>query len=126
MLPPGQKGEVAGWSPKMMRGYHKRAEATEYASWYDETGRRFQKSGDMGWLDEDGFLHLLDRKKDVIISGGFNIYAIDLENALLAFEEVSEAAVIGAPSEAWGKRLSRLLWPLKGLYPWRQICFWKK
>ena len=73
------------------------------ASWYDEDGRRFHKSGDIGWLDEDGFLHLLDRKKDVIISGGLNIFAVDLENVLLAHEDVSDAAVIGAPSQQWGE-----------------------
>ena len=63
----------------------------------------FRKSGDIGWFDEDNFLHLLDRKKDVIISGGFNIYAIDLEKVLLSHPDIADAAVIAAPSEQWGE-----------------------
>lgn len=102
-LAQGLAGELVGWAPLMMVGYHGRPDATAEASWYDENGRRFQRSGDIGWVDEDGFLHLLDRKKDMIISGGFNIYAIDLENALLAEKEVADAAVIGAPSTEWGE-----------------------
>ncbi len=102
-LPLGMPGEIVGRSSKMMMGYWKRPEATEQASWTDNEGRRFQRSGDIGWLDDEGFLHLLDRKKDVIISGGFNVYAVDLEKALLAHDSVSEAAVVGAPSEEWGE-----------------------
>ena len=103
VMPQGAKGEIVGYSPRTMDGYHKRAEATEEASWYDETGRRFQRSGDIGWLDEENFLHLLDRKKDMIISGGFNVYAIDLEKVLLSHPDVADAAVIAAPSEQWGE-----------------------
>lgn len=103
VLPQGEVGEVVGRSPRMMSGYHNRGEATRDASWFDEHGNRFQRSGDIGWLDPDGFLHLLDRKKDVIITGGFNVYAIDLENVLLQHPSVVEAAVIGAPSQTWGE-----------------------
>ncbi|MDP3746672.1 MAG: class I adenylate-forming enzyme family protein [Phenylobacterium sp.] len=102
-LPRGEVGEIVGRGSKMMVGYHNREEATAEASWYDEQGRRFHRSGDVGWLDADGFLHLLDRKKDMIISGGFNIYAIDLERVLLAHPDVADAAVIGAPSADWGE-----------------------
>jgi len=102
-LPWGETGEVVGRCDRMMVGYHNRPEATSEASWYDAEGRRFQKSGDIGWFDEEGFLHLLDRKKDVIISGGFNIYAIDLEKVLLSHPEVADAAVIAVPSEQWGE-----------------------
>ena len=86
-----------------MDGYHNRPEATEEASWYDDTGKRYQKSGDIGWLDDENFLHLLDRKKDMIISGGFNVYAIDLEKVLLGHPDVTDAAVIAAHSEQWGE-----------------------
>ena len=103
MLPQGEKGEVIGYSPRTMDGYHNRPEATEEASWYDDTGKRYQKSGDIGWLDDENFLHLLDRKKDLIISGGFNVYAIDLEAVLLSHPEVADATVIAAPSEQWGE-----------------------
>ena len=99
----GSVGELVGRSPSMMSGYYRRPEATAQASWFDASGRRFQRSGDIGWFDADGFLHLLDRKKDVIISGGFNIYAIDLENVLLQHPDVAETSVIAAPSREWGE-----------------------
>ncbi len=103
VLPDGEVGELIGRSHNMMVGYLNREEATKEASWYDENGLRYHRSGDTGWIDEDGFVHLLDRKKDMIISGGFNIYATDLENTLLQHGNVLEAAVVGAPSEAWGE-----------------------
>ena len=87
----------------MMSGYHGREKETAEASWFDADGQRFQRSGDIGWFDADGFLHLLDRKKDVIISGGFNVYAIDLENVLVQNPDVAEVAVIAAPSREWGE-----------------------
>lgn len=103
VLPPGAVGEIVGHGPKMMTGYFNRDAATSEASWYDPAGRRFHRSGDLGWLDEDGFLHLLDRKKDMIISGGFNVYAVDLERVLLQHPHVIEATVIAVPSERWGE-----------------------
>jgi long-chain acyl-CoA synthetase len=99
----GQVGEVVGRGPKMMAGYHNRSDATREASWWDAEGRRFHRSGDLGWLDNEGFLHLLDRKKDLIISGGLNIYAADLEAVLSDHPGVLEAAVIPAPSATWGE-----------------------
>ena len=71
--------------------------------WYDKEGRVFMRSGDLGRMDEDGFIYLSGRKKEVIISGGFNVYAVDLENELLKHDAVLEAAVIGVPSEKWGE-----------------------
>ena len=103
VLPPGSVGELVGRSPSMMSGYHGREAETREASWFDAGGQRFQRSGDIGWFDAEGFLHLLDRKKDVIISGGFNVYAIDLENVLMQHPDVAEAAVIAAPSREWGE-----------------------
>ena len=103
VLSQGQVGELVGRSRSMMSGYHGREKETAEASWFDAEGRRFQRSGDNGWFDADGFLHLLDRKKDVIISGGFNVYAIDLENVLMQHPDVVEAAVIAAPSPEWGE-----------------------
>ena len=100
---PGEIGEIIGWSPTMMTAYYGQPEATNEASWFDPSGRRFQRSGDIGWFDGDGFLHLLDRKKDVIISGGFNVYATDLEMVLLSHVDVADAAVVGAPSIRWGE-----------------------
>ncbi|WP_185736042.1 class I adenylate-forming enzyme family protein [Burkholderia cepacia] len=103
VLPQGQVGEIVGRSPTMMSGYYKREQATLDASWFDGEGRRFQRSGDVGWIDEDGFVHLLDRKKDVIISGGFNVYASDLESVISQHREVADVAVVAAPSISWGE-----------------------
>ena len=100
---PGEMGEVVGRSPAMMNGYHGRAEATRDAEWYDADGRRFIRHGDVGRFDEDGFLILMDRKKDMIISGGYNIYPSDLEAVLIQHPAVADAAVVGMPSEAWGE-----------------------
>jgi acyl-CoA synthetase (AMP-forming)/AMP-acid ligase II len=102
-VPKGEAGEVVGRSPIMMTGYHNRPDLTAVAEWFDEDGNRFLRTGDIGRFDEDGFLTLIDRKKDMIISGGFNIYPSDLEAALLRHEAVAEAAVVAAPSERWGE-----------------------
>ncbi len=102
-LPAGSTGEVVGHSPGMMVGYHRRPEATREAEWFDASGKRFIRTGDIGRFDEDGFLILLDRRKDMIISGGFNIYPSDLEAALREHPAVAEAAVVGVPSEQWGE-----------------------
>ena len=117
ILPQGSVGELVGRSPSMMSGYYGREAETAAASWFDAGGQRYQRSGDIGWFDADGFLHLLDRKKDVIISGGFNIYAIDLENVLLQHPDVAEVAVIAAPSRAWGETPVAFVVPRKSLAP---------
>ncbi len=102
-LPPGSVGEIVGRSPAMMTGYNNRPEATEAMKWRDAEGTLFYRHGDIGRIDEDGFLTLMDRAKDMIISGGFNIYPSDLEAVLVQQPGVIEAAVIGAPSEEWGE-----------------------
>jgi acyl-CoA synthetase (AMP-forming)/AMP-acid ligase II len=102
-LPRGEVGEIVGASPATMTGYHGRPEATAAAEWYDATGKRFIRTGDLGSVDDDGFFTIVGRRKDVIISGGFNIYPIDLETALIAHPAVAEAAVVGVPSARWGE-----------------------
>ncbi|MFN7195677.1 MAG: class I adenylate-forming enzyme family protein, partial [Hylemonella sp.] len=102
-LPPGATGEVVGHSPAMMSGYHKRPERTREAEWFDPQGKRFIRTGDIGRFDADGFLTLLDRRKDLIISGGFNIYPSDLEAVLRTHPAVADVAVVGVPSERWGE-----------------------
>lgn len=99
----GEVGEICGRSPTMMAGYYGRDDLTDDYIWRDDAGVVFFRSGDMGSWDEDGFLVLSDRKKDMIISGGLNIYADDLELVLLADVDVLDAAVIGVPSESWGE-----------------------
>ena len=100
---PGEVGEVVGRSAGMMKGYHNRKEATEAAYWHDKDGNRFIRHGDVGRFDEDGFLILMDRKKDMIISGGFNIYPSDIEAVLAQHPAVADGTVVGVPSEQWGE-----------------------
>jgi len=99
----GEAGEVVGHSPTMMTGYHNRPQRTREAEWYAPDGKRFIRTGDIGRFDTDGFLTLFDRKKDIIISGGFNIYSSDLEANLLEHAAVQDAAVVGVPSARWGE-----------------------
>jgi acyl-CoA synthetase (AMP-forming)/AMP-acid ligase II len=87
----------------MMTGYHKREGATRDAEYYDAQGNRFIRHGDVGRIDEDGFLILMDRKKDMIISGGFNIYPSDLEAVLAQHPAVADCTVVGVPSDEWGE-----------------------
>jgi len=100
---PGAAGEVVGRSAGMMTGYHGRPDKTREAEWFSPEGLRFIRTGDVGRFDADGFLTLLDRKKDLIISGGFNIYPSDLEAVLREHAAVHEAAVVGVPSAEWGE-----------------------
>jgi acyl-CoA synthetase (AMP-forming)/AMP-acid ligase II len=103
-LGPGEVGEIVGHSPlAMMTGYHRRPADSAAIEWRDQTGKRFIRTGDLGRYDADGFFTIVGRKKDVIISGGFNIYPVDLEAALTAFPAVAEAAVVGVPSSRWGE-----------------------
>lgn len=102
-VPLGETGEVVGRSPAMMTGYYGRSDATAAAEWFDAEGRRYIRHGDVGRFDADGFLTLLDRKKDLIISGGFNIYPADLEAVLSQHPAVADCSVIGMPSDAWGE-----------------------
>jgi len=93
-LPRGEIGEIIGYSPLLMKEYYKQPEKTADAIWLDEMGRTYLKTGDLGKLDEDGFLYILDRKKDMIISGGINIYASDIEEIISKHPAVVDSAVI--------------------------------
>lgn len=100
----GEIGEVVGRSPAaMMTGYYKQPKKTSEAEWFDKSGTRFIRTGDVGRFDEDGFLTLLDRKKDMIISGGFNVYPSDLEAVLFQHDAIKDAAVVGVASKQWGE-----------------------
>ena len=103
VLPPGEAGEVVGRSRSMMLGYHNRPAQSAEAEWFSPEGVRYIRTGDIARTDAEGFFTVVGRKKDTIISGGFNIYPADLEEALLAEPQVREAAVVGAPSREWGE-----------------------
>ena len=113
----GEAGEVVGHSGGMMNGYHGRPEKTREAEWYAPDGKRFIRTGDIGRFDADGFLILFDRKKDMLISGGFNVYPSDLEAVLRPHPAVLEVAVIGVPSERWGETPVAFVVPRAGTAP---------
>ena len=99
----GEAGEVVGRSGAMMTGYHKQPAKTAEAEWFDALGNRFIRTGDVGRFDADGFMVLFDRRKDMVISGGFNIYPSDLEAVLRQHPAVADCAVVGVPSAEWGE-----------------------
>lgn len=103
-VPPGVAGELVGKSSTMMLGYKNQPDKTREGYWTNpEDGSTWQRMGDVGRVDEEGFVELVGRTKDVIISGGFNIFPIDLEAELAKDDRVIEAAVVGVPSESWGE-----------------------
>lgn len=99
----GAAGEIVGEAPSMMLGYHNQPEATAECRFTDADGTVWQRTGDIGQLDADGFLTIIGRKKDMIISGGFNIYPIDIETVLSGHPDILEASVVGVPDSRWGE-----------------------
>lgn len=97
----GETGEIVAYGPGMMKGYYGRPETTAAAIWLGPRQRTYLRSGDLGHFDEDGFLYVSGRKKDMIKSGGINIYAVDLEEILSRHPAVSEVAVVGVPHPKW-------------------------
>jgi acyl-CoA synthetase (AMP-forming)/AMP-acid ligase II len=103
-VPPGTPGNLVGRSLTMMSGYKNRPDKTAEAQWTDPaTGEVWMRMGDIGRVDAEGFVELVGRAKDMIISGGFNIYPSDLEAELMKEPGVAEAAVVGVPSRKWGE-----------------------
>ena len=98
VLPVGQKGEICFRGPQVMKGYWKKPEATEEAF----RGGRLH-TGDIGFLDQDGFVTLVDRKKDMILSGGFNVFPRNIEEAIYEHPGVAEVTVIGIPDAYRGQ-----------------------
>jgi acyl-CoA synthetase (AMP-forming)/AMP-acid ligase II len=100
---PGEIGEIVGHGQLVMAGYHGRDEANREATWIDAAGRQWLRTGDLGRLDAEGFLYIVDRKKDMILSGGQNIFPADIETVMRAHPAVAEVAVVGVPSARWGE-----------------------
>jgi long-chain acyl-CoA synthetase len=123
-LPRGEVGEIAGYGAGLMAEYNNRPELVDEAIWRDARGRTFFRSGDVGRLDEDGFLYIVDRKKDMIISGGFNIFPADLEEVIGGHPDVMDVTVIGIPDEIWGETPMALVIPSGGHPNAEAICEW--
>jgi acyl-CoA synthetase (AMP-forming)/AMP-acid ligase II len=109
LLPPGDAGEVVVRGDIVMVGYYKSPEATAEASRFG-----WHHTGDIGLIDEEGFLHIVDRKKDMIISGGFNVYSAEVERVVAQFPGVRDCAVIGVPDDKWGEAVKAIVEPLPG------------
>ena len=99
----GETGEIVGRGPLVMAGYHRLEQANAEATWIDQAGRRWLRTGDLGRLDSEGFLYVVDRKKDMILSGGQNIYPADIEIIMREHPAIAEVAVIGVPNATWGE-----------------------
>ncbi len=109
-LPPGQTGEICIRSPSTMQGYWNRPDATAEAL----TADGWFRSGDAGYMDEAGYVFLQDRIKDMIVSGGENIYPAEVEATLSEHPDVQEVAVIGVPSLKWGEEVKAVIVPRAG------------
>lgn len=108
-VPQGQVGEVTVAGPSVMQGYWNNPDATAAA-----IRGGYMHTGDAGYCDEDGYLYLVDRIKDMIISGGENVYSTEVEQAVYQYPGVQECAVVGAPDPRWGESVSAVIYPEAG------------
>jgi fatty-acyl-CoA synthase len=104
LLPPGARGEIVVRGPLVSPGYYRNPAATAEA-----TRHGWHHTGDIGYLDSDHFLYIVDRLKDMIITGGFNVYSAEVEQALLAHPAVLDCAVVGLPDDKWGERVTAVI-----------------
>jgi acyl-CoA synthetase (AMP-forming)/AMP-acid ligase II len=104
LLGSGERGEIVVRSSLVMAGYYNNPDATA------EAGKHgWHHTGDIGYLDDDGFLFIVDRAKDMVITGGFNVYSAEVEQALMAHNAVRDCAVIGLPDDKWGERVTAVV-----------------
>jgi long-chain acyl-CoA synthetase len=99
-VPPGQVGEICARGPNVMKGYWRKPEETARA-----LRNGYMHTGDLGYVDGDGYVYLVDRAKDMIVSGGENVYSVEVEAALYSHPAVLEAAVFGIPHEKFGEQV---------------------
>jgi fatty-acyl-CoA synthase len=104
ILPAGERGEIVVRSSLVMRGYHRDPAATAAASRHG-----WHHTGDIGYLDEDNWLFIVDRAKDMVITGGFNVYSTEVEQAVMQHPAVADCAVVGLPDEKWGERVTAVV-----------------
>jgi acyl-CoA synthetase (AMP-forming)/AMP-acid ligase II len=109
ILPTGERGEIVVRGSLVMEGYYKNPQATAEAS-----AHGWHHTGDIGHIDGEGYLYIVDRAKDMIITGGFNVYSIEVENALRAHDAVQDCAVVGLPDDKWGERIVAVVQPRAG------------
>jgi long-chain acyl-CoA synthetase len=116
----GEVGEIVGFSPALMPGYYKQPELTKQT-----VVEGWLHTGDLGYVDNDGFLYLVDRKKDLIISGGINVFPKDVEEIIVQHPAVREAAVFGVPSEKWGETpIAAVILHQPGKVTGDELCNW--
>lgn len=121
----GEPGEIAALSRFAMQGYWGQPEASAEAFWIDPEGRRWLRSGDIGRIDDEGYLYITDRKKDMIISGGQNVYPADIEAVLVRHEQVADCAVFGVPNDRWGETpLALVVLRRAGAVSAAALCEW--
>lgn len=104
ILPPRQPGEIVARGTLVTAGYHNLPQATA-----EIRSHGWHHTGDIGYMDEDGYVYIVDRKKDMIISGGFNVYCAEVEAGIMALPQVQECAVIGVPDDKWGEAVKALV-----------------
>jgi acyl-CoA synthetase (AMP-forming)/AMP-acid ligase II len=104
LLAPGGRGEIVVRGPLVMAGYYKNPAGSREAAKHG-----WHHTGDIGYLDDDNYLFIVDRAKDMIITGGFNVYSAEIEQVLLAHPAVQDCAVIGLPDEKWGERVTAVV-----------------
>jgi acyl-CoA synthetase (AMP-forming)/AMP-acid ligase II len=109
LLPAGQRGEIVVRGPLVMAGYYQDPAASAEAARHG-----WHHTGDIGYLDPDNYLFIVDRAKDMIITGGFNVYSAEVEQALLTHPAVLDCAVIGLPDDKWGERVTAVIQPHPG------------
>jgi acyl-CoA synthetase (AMP-forming)/AMP-acid ligase II len=109
LLPTGETGEIVIRSSLVMGGYYKNPAATAEAC-----AHGWHHTGDVGRLDADGYLYIVDRAKDMIITGGFNVYSVEVEQALMQHPDVQDCGVFGLPDDKWGDRVVAVLQPQAG------------
>jgi acyl-CoA synthetase (AMP-forming)/AMP-acid ligase II len=104
ILPPHQRGEIVARGNLVTAGYYNLPEATAEIRTHG-----WHHTGDVGYKDKDGYFYIVDRKKDMIISGGFNVFSGEVEAAVMELPQVRECAVIGAPDEKWGEAVKAIV-----------------
>jgi len=113
-VPRGQPGEILASSPGISPGYWNLPEETAESFFVDDQGRRWFRSGDVGYTDEDGYSFIVDRIKSMICRGGENVYCVELENLLSQHPKVMEAGIVGVPDNVLGEKIKAVIWPIPG------------